>query len=121
MISRATEASVCLQNNNLCYFHFVKNLIILLFTFTFVLSCAARDYTYYMNYSEEDLCVDYLILPDFNIHQESRKKAINVRGIDCNKYIDLVRLKLEKEKRDSEIFEDDTVVCTKIGNTVICQ
>ena len=87
---------------------------------SFLFSCASRDYTYYMDYSEEELCVDYLVLPDFNIHQSPRKKAIQVRNLDCKKYVDLARLEMEKEERDSKIFEDNTIVCNKIGNTTIC-
>ena len=99
----------------------MKKLILVLISMTFLYSCAARDYTYYMNDSYEDLCVSYLTAADYNIHQPARKKAIQVRNLDCTKYVDLARLKIEKEERDSKIFENDTKVCNKVGNTIICQ
>ena len=54
-------------------------------------------WTHYDNYSDEDLCVGYLLMDNDNIHKPSRKKAADMRNLDCLKYVDLARLELEKE------------------------
>lgn len=40
----------------------------------------------YMALSEQQLCMSYLTVPDYNVWQEDRVAAINARGIDCSPY-----------------------------------
>lgn len=65
--------------------------LISLFIFTFmVVGCASTPQSY-MNTPEIKLCMDYLTLPSFNIHQSSRAQAIQMRGIDCRPYAGAAR------------------------------
>ena len=43
------------------------------------------------------LCVDYMTLPNYNIHQDVRAREIGRRGIDCTKYAELIAAKMSGE------------------------
>jgi len=70
-----------------------------------LIGCAAVP-SDYANTDEMTLCVSYLTLPSNNIHHPARAAAISSRGINCNKYIEVARLRLEQERLKSEAFEN---------------
>ena len=98
----------------------MKKLILLLIAMAYLYSCAPVDYTYYNNYSDEDLCVSYLTAASYNVHQPARKQQIEMRKLDCTKYVDLARLKMEKEAREDEMWDSNQTICHKVGNNIIC-
>lgn len=54
-------------------------------TLFLLLGCAATPQDFART-DEMTLCMRYLTLPSYNIHQQSRAIAIRQRGIDCSKY-----------------------------------
>jgi len=51
----------------------------------FLVGCAATPQDF-AHTDEMTLCMRYLTLPSYNIHQQSRAIAIRQRNIDCSKY-----------------------------------
>jgi hypothetical protein len=47
-----------------------------------LVGCAATA-SDYMNTSAQQLCIDYLSYPSYNIHQRAREEALRIRGINC--------------------------------------
>lgn len=60
----------------------------------------------YDNQSEMQLCVDYMSLPDINIWQSDRAAAIQRRGIDCSPYIEMARLKSQRDDAFQQTLQD---------------
>jgi len=99
----------------------MKKLVLFIISLFFLYSCTPKDYTYYDNYSDAEICVSYLTNAEYNLHQSSRLKQIESRNLDCTKYVDLARLKMEKEARDENIFGSSSqTICQKVGNTIVC-
>lgn len=57
---------------------------------------------HYDNVSPMQLCMDYLTLPDLNIHQSDRAAAISRRGIDCRPYLSMAQ---QKSARDDAFLQ----------------
>jgi hypothetical protein len=57
---------------------------------------------HYDNMSPMQLCMDYLTLPDLNIHQSDRAAAISRRGIDCRPYLNMAQ---QKSARDDAFMQ----------------
>ncbi len=58
---------------------------------------AEQARVHYDQQSEMKLCVDYMSLPEINIYQADRAAAIQRRGIDCSPYIEMARLKSQRD------------------------
>ena len=79
-------------------FRSIKNFFLILLA-ALLSSCMTAEEVRmkYDNQPEMQLCVDYMSLPDINIWQSDRAAAIQRRGIDCSPYIDMARLKSQRD------------------------
>lgn len=82
----------------------MKKLVFLLFSTLLLHGCMTAQETkdYYDNMNPMKLCMDYLTLPDLNIHQSDRLAAIYRRGIDCGPYLAMAQ---QKSARDDAFMQ----------------
>ena len=66
---------------------------IFLLAFLFLTACGAN----YMQQSEQQLCMDYMTLPSYNVNQSAREQALYSRNIDCNRYVNAARARIESD------------------------
>ena len=69
----------------------MKKVLAILFSFVALINLNACMTTQeaaarYDNMSAEQLCFDYLSLPDYNFWQADRRASIQRRGLDCSPY-----------------------------------
>ena len=88
-------------------FRSVKNFFLILLA-ALLSSCMTAEEARmkYDNQPEMQLCVDYMSLPDINIWQSDRAAAIQRRGIDCSPYIDMARLKSQRDDAFQQTLQD---------------
>ena len=88
-------------------FRSIKNFFLILLA-VLLSSCMTAEEVRmkYDNQPEMQLCVDYLSLPDINIWQSDRAAAIQRRGIDCSPYIDMARLKSQRDDAFQQTLQD---------------
>ena len=70
--------------------------------------------------SARALCMSFLTTSNENIWQDEKEDVIQKRNIDCSPYVEEARLYIEKDKLDLGDTSSRTV-CTRIGETIICQ
>ena len=76
----------------------IRTLIIIL-TSLILVGCATAedDRRYFNSQSAQELCMNYLTLPSWNVYQPQRLAAIQNRNIDCRPYLEQARLRGARE------------------------